>query len=163
MPWTRNACASGCESAGRICHRSPGRPLTIFWPPDRRFCVLPAGRVGAQADSELLANGVLAGRVRDWRAKFDVVLFDSPPLLPSADARILAGHMDGMILVVRQNHCRRDAIGDALTHVQHAGTPLLGLVFVGHLRGSRYGHYGRYGAYTADEFHESKSAEVAAR
>jgi len=130
--------------------------------PNRRYCVLPAGRSGALADGELLANGVLAKRLRNWRDRFDIVLFDSPPILPSADARILAGHMDGMLLVVRQSHCRRNDITDALAHVQMAGTPLLGLVFVGQMRASRYGYYGHYGPYAADKPPGSETQEAAA-
>jgi non-specific protein-tyrosine kinase len=60
------------------------------------------------------------------RAEFDFVVIDTPPVLPVADSHILAGLVDGVIIVVRARHTRREAIALGLENFQ---TPnLLGAV-----------------------------------
>jgi Mrp family chromosome partitioning ATPase len=103
----------------------------IIRPDGAEFSVVPAGKVDMDTDPELLANGVLGHCLRRWRGQFDVVVFDSPPVVPVADARIVSGNADGTILVVREKHCHRAEVADALGHLGACGGTLLGLVFVG--------------------------------
>ena len=65
------------------------------------------------------------------RNQYDVILLDSPAILPLADAAILAGQVDGTIMVERElvSH-RADVIG-ALARLGSAGGRLMGTVFVG--------------------------------
>ncbi len=100
--------------------------------------LLPAGRLAAEDDAELLANGVLAACVKRWRGQYDLVLFDGSPLLPVADARILSRQVDGNVLVVREAHCRRAEVSEALAHLQSAGGRLTGVVFYGRGGGGAY-------------------------
>jgi len=112
--------------------------------------VLPAGRLTVESDAELLANGVLARALRRWGENYDVVLFDSSPVLPVADARILSRAVDGSVFVVRERHCRRGDVTDALQQLRESGGRTLGMVFVGSHRTSGYygGYYNDY--YTLD-------------
>jgi receptor protein-tyrosine kinase len=68
-----------------------------------------------------------------WRAFYDVVLLDSPPVLPLADAGILSGLTDGIILVVRQE-TGRTALADCLDRLTAAGGRIMGTVFVASTR-----------------------------
>lgn len=95
------------------------------------FSVLPAGTFHGDGDAELLANGVLAAAIARWKDNFDVVLIDSPPVLPVADARILSGHADGTLMVLRSSHCRRSDAIEAYAELSAAGARLLGSVLVG--------------------------------
>ncbi len=104
-----------------------------------RLSVLPAGDTGPNnQQAELLANGAFANALTRWRKEFDVVLLDSPPVLPVADARILARQADGTIMVVKEGHCRRGDVVDALGHLVTAGARLMGTVFIGTLRRNEY-------------------------
>ena len=69
---------------------------------------------------------------------------DSPPVLPVADARILAGQADGTILVLRASHCRRNDVTQTYACLSAAGGTLLGTVLVGVPHGSCYGYNGDY-------------------
>jgi succinoglycan biosynthesis transport protein ExoP len=109
---------------------------------DSNMYVLPAGQRQTAGDGELLANGVLARALRGWSQRFDVVLIDSSPVLPVADARILARNVDGTIMVVRQGHCERNEVAAALRQLRDAGGRLMGVVFIGSPRGS--GDYSGY-------------------
>jgi Mrp family chromosome partitioning ATPase len=102
--------------------------------------VLPSGRSTRQADQELLVNGTFSTLLAQWRGRFDFILLDGPPLLQSADAAILSRHADGTILVVRQRHCRRMALVEALAVLSSAGGKLLGTVFVGSGHEQVYGY-----------------------
>jgi len=109
-----------------------------------RLSVLPAGNVTSETDPELLANGAFSTCLERWRRKFDIILLDSPPILPVADARILSRMVDGTIMVVREGHCRRAEVVDALAYLGTSGGKLLGTVFIGASRRGSYG-YAYYG------------------
>ncbi|MBL8880823.1 MAG: polysaccharide biosynthesis tyrosine autokinase [Phycisphaerales bacterium] len=111
-----------------------------------QFAVLPSGRMKNTRESELISNGALTQCMKRWRQAFDVILVDSPPMLPVADARILSRQVDGTVLVVREGHCQRSEVADSLAQLNLAGGRLLGVVFLSRRRGSRY-YGGGYGAY----------------
>ncbi len=108
------------------------------------LCLLPSGIGWNLADQELLANGTFSECLGRWRDQYDIIIFDSPPILPVADARILARQMDGTILVIKEGHCRRLDITEALAYLGTAGGKLLGTIFIGSPRSgrSRYPYYG---------------------
>lgn len=95
------------------------------------FDVLVAGRQPDDFTFELLANGRFAECLSRWKKKYDVLLLDSPPLRSCADARILADHADGTIMVVRASHCRRDEVVRACADLSSSGGTLLGTVLIG--------------------------------
>jgi len=93
--------------------------------------VVPAGATNNAADLELLANGAFTSLLTQWRQQYDLVVLDSPPLLVTADAAILSHHADGTVMVVRERHCHRGRLVEALAALSAAGGKLLGTVFVG--------------------------------
>jgi len=62
---------------------------------------------------------------------FDVVLVDSPPILHMADARILAGQSDGVILVFRAGLTTREQAVHARDLFQRDGVRLVGTLLNG--------------------------------
>lgn len=119
--------------------------------------VLPAGKYNGNGDVELLANGVLEECLTRWRREYDLVLIDSPPLLPVADARILARQTDGNVLVVREGQCRRADVVEALEQLEACGGNLIGVVFQSTRRQHRY-HGGYYDYRTGG--HEASSSAM---
>jgi len=105
--------------------------------------IMLAGTTG-EFNPELLANGVFAGCLKRWRSRYDYVVLDSPPVMPVADARILATQADGILMVLRSSHCRRSEVLRAYADLDVVGGRLLGTVLVGVLSGAHYG-YGQYG------------------
>ncbi len=106
--------------------------------------LVPAGNV-SRADLETLANGRFAAQLEKWSRQFNVILLDSPPVLPVADARILAHQADGTILIVREATSRRDDVLDAVTCLRAAGARVIGTVFIGSSgRGSYESSYYSY-------------------
>ncbi|GAB2974332.1 tyrosine-protein kinase domain-containing protein [Nocardioides montaniterrae] len=78
--------------------------------------------------TEILQSRVTHDLIRRLRSSYDTVIIDAPPLLPVADASVLATLGDGVILVVRHAHTTRDQVADAVSRVQHVGGRLYGIV-----------------------------------
>jgi capsular exopolysaccharide synthesis family protein len=64
------------------------------------LCFIAAGNPGSDP-SELLSNGRMEKLLDRLAPLFDWVIIDSPPCLPVSDANVLAGHSDGVLLVLR--------------------------------------------------------------
>lgn len=64
---------------------------------------------GSEEPSGLLHSPLFGDLVDRLAGEFDIVLIDSPPMLHLADARILAGMSNGVILVFRSRLTDRDA------------------------------------------------------
>lgn len=65
------------------------------------LCFIAGGNSAESNASELLSNGRLQKLLDRVAPLFDWVIVDSPPCLPVADASVLAGFVDGVLLVVR--------------------------------------------------------------
>ncbi len=59
-----------------------------------------------------------------------MTLLDTPPILGLADVSILAPKVDGVILVVRQGHTTKEAVREALGHLEDCKAMLTGIVFM---------------------------------
>ena len=59
---------------------------------------------------------------------FDLVIYDTPPLLGLADAVLVAEHVDGLILLVSLNLVDRQLPKEAINRIRRSGAALLGLV-----------------------------------
>ena len=86
---------------------------------------------------------------------YDLVLFDTPPVLGLADAALVSEHCDGLVLLVSLDRVDRGLPKEAVARIRTSGVPLLGIVTNSvkkdmHNSSNRYGYgygYGRYGGY----------------
>jgi capsular exopolysaccharide synthesis family protein len=90
------------------------------------FYYLPAGRASSNP-FELLQGPRMRELVTLMAAAFDWIVFDSPPLIPFADAHCLATVSDSILLVVRQGLTPRDSLEQGLAALN--GTHIAGVVF----------------------------------
>ena len=77
---------------------------------------------------ELLKSSRMGEVLSELRSRCDVILCDSPPVLPVADALVLASKLDGVLLVADLNHTARDVMAEALGRLSKLDAPMLGLV-----------------------------------
>jgi len=75
------------------------------------------------------------------KAKYDLIVVDTPPLTAVSDAFPLLGKVDGVIIVGRVGRNRRDVAQRLHETLTGAGAPLLGVVANG-LKSGRGGSYG---------------------
>ncbi|HLU59341.1 MAG TPA: polysaccharide biosynthesis tyrosine autokinase [Pseudonocardia sp.] len=89
--------------------------------------VLPSGPPPPNP-SELLAQPVMDRLLADVRARYDVVIIDSPPVGAVSDASVLAPRVDGVVLVLRSGKTTTAAAEDAATALETVSARLLGTV-----------------------------------
>ncbi|WP_153505263.1 polysaccharide biosynthesis tyrosine autokinase [Cumulibacter manganitolerans] len=79
--------------------------------------------------AELLQSRQMETVLDRLRRHYDVILIDAPPLLPVADAAVLARQADGAILVVRHGKTTKDQVVAAADRLHSVDAELLGTVF----------------------------------
>ncbi|HET9985608.1 MAG TPA: polysaccharide biosynthesis tyrosine autokinase [Longimicrobiales bacterium] len=89
--------------------------------------VLPAGRTSG-SPNELLGDGAMRDLLESLRRDFEIVIFDTPPLLAAADALVLGAVVDGSLLVVRAGRTTHDLVCAALRQLSDLRVPLAGAV-----------------------------------
>lgn len=94
---------------------------------DHGLMFLPSGS-SAPNPSELLASRKCRDFLREMREQYDTVVLDLPSLLPTADAAVLAGRADGVILLARHRHTRAKQIRRAVDALSKVNAHLLGCV-----------------------------------
>jgi capsular exopolysaccharide synthesis family protein len=102
-----------------------------------------------------LLSGPRAGKVfAALRENFDLVLVDSPPVLPVTDAMVLSKYADGTLLVVAAGQTKRAELERASERFIQAQSPVVGIVLNEVTKqngyGSGYGYGYGYGAYQPD-------------
>lgn len=110
-----------------------------------RLRVLPAGSIPPNP-TELLASNQMAWLHESLAAMADLIVYDTPPVLPVADTLELAHHADLTFLVVRAEMCHRRDLAHAVERLHGVGAELGGIVLNGLATGrGGYGYGGYYG------------------
>lgn len=78
--------------------------------------------------AELLESARMEELLTGLKELADVVICDSPPVLPVTDAAVLSHQVDGALLVIQAGETRRDAAQKAVSILQQANANLLGAV-----------------------------------
>ncbi len=110
--------------------------------------------------SELLGSAAMSALLRSLRQDFDIIIIDTPPLLPVTDAAVTSKHADGCLLVVRYGKTKRSQIQTALRSLRSVDSRILGIVFNMVPTGGADGYDSYHGGYYADE-HKPNSPDSA--
>ncbi len=89
--------------------------------------ILPTGHL-PQNPTEILESTELLELIEVVKKRFDVILFDSPPVLPVTDASLLASKVDGVVLCYEIGRTARDALLRAKIQLESVGAKILGVV-----------------------------------
>lgn len=93
-----------------------------------RLTVLTSGTIPPNP-SELLGSQAAKTLLSDLRSEFDYVIVDSTPLLAVTDAAILAAAADGVLMVSRYGHTKREQLTHAVENLADVDASVLGVVF----------------------------------
>jgi non-specific protein-tyrosine kinase len=105
--------------------------------------ILPSGPQPPNP-SEVLGSRRMRRVLDQMRARADVVVLDSPPVLAVADGLVLAALADAMLLVVRSGHTRRATALRAKEQLDRVEARLLGVVVNGTPRDAEPVDYAAY-------------------
>lgn len=117
-----------------------------------KLVILPSGTAHPQA-TELLASDAMTKLLDEMAARYPdrIIIFDSPPLLLTNEARALAAHMGQIVVVVEAERTRHAALTQALALIDACPVKLLLLNKSSpggagdHYRYYGSGGYGHYG------------------
>lgn len=115
------------------------------------FCLLRAG-TPIRDTSALLQDQRFGMLIAQLRQLYDLIIIDSPPVLPIPDALILGRWTDGAVLAARYDISRFPQVERARRQLDNAGVTVLGTVINGMRRADSY-----YGKYTYSRRHSSET------
>jgi capsular exopolysaccharide synthesis family protein len=98
--------------------------------------------------AELLGSKSMAQLLQSLKKTFEIIIIDTPPLLPVTDGAIISAEADGAILVVRHGKTTRNQVARATASLDAVDARILGAVMnMTPTRGAdSYGYgYGYYG------------------
>jgi polysaccharide biosynthesis transport protein len=122
-------------------------------PIEDNLYVLSAGPIPPDS-IRLLASHKMQDLMNDLQASFDLVIYDTPPVVGFADANLLSANTNGMVLIAGLGKLKRTVFQQALEELQVAGTSILGVVAnkSKDVAPASYSHYEEY-------YRKSMSAE----
>ncbi|MGH9231080.1 MAG: polysaccharide biosynthesis tyrosine autokinase [Acidimicrobiales bacterium] len=109
-------------------------------PGQERLLVLASGPLPPNP-AELLSSSRNADLLRNLAAQADVVLIDSPPVLPVTDSLVLSQRVDATVLVTSAGTTTRKAAHRAAEMLHQVNAPLVGAVLNGVSEEIGYGGY----------------------
>lgn len=107
-----------------------------------RLSLIPAGNRHARS-TELLASEQMASLLDELSSRYPdrIIVFDSPPLLATTEARVLASHMGQLVVVVAAETTTHGELGQALATVESCPVVLMLLNKASHSDvGTYYGY-----------------------
>jgi receptor protein-tyrosine kinase len=112
-----------------------------------KLSVLPAGSRQRRA-TELLASEQMARLLQELSSRYSdrLIIFDSPPLLATTEARVLATHMGQIIMVVAADTTTHHQLNQALVTIESCEIVLM---MLNKARKTDVGSY--YGYYAEDD------------
>lgn len=91
-----------------------------------KLSLLPAGMPHPRA-TELIASEAMANMLEEISGRYPdrIIIFDSPPLIPTTEARVLAAHMGQILVVVEADRTTHGALRQALTTIENCPVKLM--------------------------------------
>jgi tyrosine-protein kinase Etk/Wzc len=94
--------------------------------------------------SEMLGSKRMADFVRKLEGDFDMILFDSPPLIAVTDANMISREIDQIILVVKVGQTDKKAFHHTVNSLKNINAPLGGIIMNAVTNKTSYGSYYYY-------------------
>jgi len=119
--------------------------------------VLPAGG-SVRNPLALLTDSKFLEVIEEAKSQYDIVLIDSPPLLPVVDSKILRKMADMVLFVVRADSTPRDAVVRSMKDMRDVAGVIFNQVSPGSFR--RYYYYDAYSRYAYGDPIADEAAET---
>lgn len=94
--------------------------------------------------AEMLGSKRMKELIEQIKARYDICLFDSPPLIAVTDGAVLASELDGVLLVVKSGQTHQDALTRGVELLNNVRARLVGVLLNDVSRANTYGSYYYY-------------------
>ena len=98
--------------------------------PTRGFDLIASGSTPPNP-AELLGSERFRSAMADLSHSYDFVIVDSPPVIPVTDAMVIAGAVDGVLVVGRIGKTRESALRSACDQLRSSSTRIIGILLNG--------------------------------
>lgn len=78
--------------------------------------------------SELLNSNRMTELIEEMKQQYDLVVFDSPPVLAVTDAQILSTKVDGTLFVIPEGEVKKEEVHDAAERLKKVDANVLGTI-----------------------------------
>jgi polysaccharide biosynthesis transport protein len=136
--------------------RAPGFTDLFIDNPDYSRVIRPSGNPNLDMitaglftpnPAELIGSHKMDQHIEYFRKNYDMVFFDTPPIVAVTDATLLGKKIDGVLLVVKSHHSDRDLVSRALSTLQNVGVKVWGVILNDIDLTHGYSSYGYYKYY----------------
>jgi succinoglycan biosynthesis transport protein ExoP len=117
---------------------------------------LPSGRM-PRTSLGVLDPKRISELVHSLKLKYDIIVFDTPPLVGISDSSVIAKEMDGVLLVVQYRKYPRDMIIRAKQMLDTLGVPQVGVV-LNNINIMRDDYYYYYHSYYSNYYNNSQES-----
>ncbi len=104
--------------------------------------IIPSGSIPPNP-AELLNSDKMKGMMDEFKKRFDVILFDSPPLLVVVDAVIISSFVDSTVFIIEAGKTTRKPFLQAVEELKRAKAKVIGVLF-NEVKAKGEGHYSPY-------------------
>lgn len=114
------------------------------WGHGNRLAIMASGSVPPNP-SELLGSARMRDLLAKLRSEYDMIVIDTPPLLPVTDAAVVSVKTDGVIVIARYGRTKKPAMARAVNALKSVDVKVVGAVInrvPGRGRRDGYGYYG---------------------
>ncbi len=132
-----------------LVSQDPEAGLEIRCDQETGVYLLPSGPIPPNP-AELLSSARMNMVMKMLSKQFDLVIYDVPPVNSVTDAQIMAGKVDGAILVVRSGYVRKEEVKAATEALKNVDANVLGYVLNDVDRKEKGGYYS-YSYYRHEE------------
>ena len=108
--------------------------------------IITAGRFTPNP-SELLASKKIEKIIEMLKGMYDLIIFDTPPVMAVTDAPLLSTKVDGVLMIVKSYSTDKNALERAITTLQNINAHMVGFVLNDINLSHRYASYGYYKYY----------------
>ena len=122
MPWQ-----SATRSLSDILLGELPMDIVMLTPGMDNLHVLPSGS-NPLNPAELLSSESMGSLLDELRDAFDIIIIDTPPIIPVTDAAVLAEHTDGVLLIYEVGKVGRDVLKRAKSHFDNVSANIWGIV-----------------------------------
>jgi len=119
--------------------------------------LLPTGPIPPNP-SEILGSARMSFIIEHLQQMFDVVIIDTPPVLPASDALLVAPFVHGIVLVVKAGYMNREMVNKVVEQLNVTGTKILGVV-LNDVNIRKEGYYNYYRKYYGEYYGEQSSGQ----
>jgi len=103
---------------------------TVNYVADANIYILAAGPIPPNP-SELLGSNRMSELIGELEEMFDLVIFDTPPILAVTDAQVVATRVDGVIVVVRSGIANKNEVRKTKDLLDVVNANVIGAVYNG--------------------------------